>query len=483
MHGHGHRRWSGAGIVAFIVMIAFAACGGSEQAPRPAAPPAVVVTPAVEQTIPVYSDHVGQTEAVETVEIRARVEGFLQERKFTEGALVAEGQVLFVIDPRPLEEMLRQAEGQLAQDQAALARAREDVQTERAQAALAQAEAALLKAQHSQELQQAEAQLASHEATLVRAQRDAARFRQLFAQQLVAAVELDAAVAAEKQAQGAADASRATLAQARVNQRQAIADATAAVHTARAAITQARVTQRTAIDQAMAAVASDHAAIAQAKLNLDYTTIRSPLAGLIGRASVDVGSFVGRGEPTLLATVSTIDPIHVAFTTTERAYLEATKQLSAGTPQLSGRTPQIAVTLLLADDSRYPHPGVVTFVDRAVNPETNTLAVRARFPNPGGLLRPGGRVRVRVRLTERADAVLVPQPSVHQGQDGTSVFVVGTDGIVEQRRVEMGSRHGSLWLVERGLEAGEFVVVEGVQKIRPGIKVAPTMATGVTTGS
>ena len=179
-----------------------------------------------------------------------------------------------------------------------------------------------------------------------------------------------------------------------------------------------------------------------------------------------VGSFVGRGEPTLLAMVSRIDPVDVSFSVTERQYLEATQQLAGGKPALKGITRKIPVTLLLADGSRYPHEGMINFVDRAVNPETNTLGVRARFPNPDGLLRPGGNVRVRVQLNERPNALLIPQRAVQQGQEGTSVFVVGPDGTVEQRPVQTGSRHGSLWLIERGLSDGELVVVEGIQNQR-----------------
>jgi membrane fusion protein, multidrug efflux system len=119
---------------------------------------------------------------------------------------------------------------------------------------------------------------------------------------------------------------------------------------------------------------------------------------------------------------------------------------------------------------------VVNFVDRAVNPETNTLQVRARFPNPNGLLRPGGNVRVRVQLTEATNARLIPQRAVQQGQEGTSVYVVSADGTVERRTVETGARYGNLWVIDRGLDAGESVVVEGVQKIRPGVKVATTRA-------
>jgi membrane fusion protein (multidrug efflux system) len=297
-----------------------------------------------------------------------------------------------------------------------------------------------------------------------------------FARQLIAAADLDAAVAAEHEAQAAAEANRASVTQARVNQRNVVADAAAAVDAGQAAVTQARVAQRSAIDQATAAIEADRAAIAQARLNLGYTTIRSPLQGLIGRANVHVGSFVGRGEPTLLATVSRIDPIDVSFSTTERQYLEVVKQLAGGKPSLQGPTRKIPVTLMLADGSVYLHEGVVNFVDRAVNPETNTLGVRARFPNPDGLLRPGGNVSVRVRLSERPDALLVPQRAVQQGQGGTSVFVVTADGTVEQRAVQTGARHGSLWLIERGVDAGESVVVEGIQKIRPGIKVATTPA-------
>jgi RND family efflux transporter MFP subunit len=473
--GPRRRRWARA---ALLLLPAVVGCGGESPpaASNAVAPPAVVVTEVVQRAVPVYFEHVGQTVARETVEIRARVEGFLQRIAFQEGTLVDRGQVLFVIDRRPLEEALRQAEAQLAQDQAALARARDDVEIARARAEVEQAEAALQKARESQDLQQAQAQLNADEATRERVRRDAVRARELFAKQLIAAAELDAAVAADKEADAAVAASRARVASARVNQQNAIADAEAALTSARARVTQTEVAQRSAIAQATAAVEGDRAAIAQARLNLGYATIRSPLAGLIGRANVHVGSFVGRGEPTLLAVVSRIDPIDVAFSVTERQYLEATRDMAGGKPSLEGVRRTIPASLLLSDGSRYAHEGRVNFVDRAVNPETNTLLVRARFPNPDGLLRPGGNVQVRVQLGERPNALLVPQRAVQQDQAGTSVFVVRDDGTVEARPVQTGPRYGSWWLVEQGLAGGESVIVEGLQKVRPGIKVAATRA-------
>jgi membrane fusion protein (multidrug efflux system) len=184
----------------------------------------------------------------------------------------------------------------------------------------------------------------------------------------------------------------------------------------------------------------------------------------MGRAEVRVGSLVGRGEATLLATVSTLDPMYVNFSVSEREALSVWRHRQA---------PRITITL--PDDSVYPHDGRLDFVDRAVDPRTGTLALRATFANPARLLQPGPYMRLKVLLEERAGALLVPQAAVQESQGSASLFVVGPDRTVQARTVRMGPRFGTAWVVEDGVTPGEQVVVKGLQQIRPGMRVEPTL--------
>jgi RND family efflux transporter MFP subunit len=214
-----------------------------------------------------------------------------------------------------------------------------------------------------------------------------------------------------------------------------------------------------------------------ATIQLGYTQIRSPLDGRMGRAEVRVGSLVGRGDSTLLATVSTVDPMYVYFSVSEREALSVWRQRPAAASP-SG------ITISLPDESAYPHQGRLDFVDRAVDPRTGTLALRAIFPNPARLLRPGQYVRLRVLLEDRPDALLVPQAAVQESQGSTSLFVVGPDQTVQARTVRMGPRVGPLWVVEDGVKPGEHVVVKGLQQVRAGMRVEPTVeALPAATGS
>jgi RND family efflux transporter MFP subunit len=188
--------------------------------------------------------------------------------------------------------------------------------------------------------------------------------------------------------------------------------------------------------------------------------VQSPLDGRMGRAEVRVGSLVGKNEPTLLATVSTLDPMYVNFSVSEREALQVWRRRPAG-----------GITITLPDDSTYPHTGRIDFVDRAVDPRTGTLALRATFPNPARVLQPGQYTRLRVLLDERSDAIVIPQAAVQESQGSATVFVVGQDQTVEARAVRMGPRFGTLWVVEDGLRPGEKVVVKGLQRIRAGMRV------------
>lgn len=458
--------------LAATAWLGFVACTHPpEAAPNPK-PAAVTVVAVAQRPVPVYGQYVGQTEAVQTVEIRARVEGFVNQQAVPDGADVKAGDVLFVIDPRQYEAALLSAKGQLAQAQANLTQAREQVQLLAAQAQLTQARANLNQARQLLALRQAEAQLEDKKAVLSKAQQDLARLRPLAQKQAVAQQDLDNAIAAERSAAANVDAAEAVVKDTALNQKTAIEQAEAGVQVADVQVRNVALQTRVGIETAQAAVEQAKAAVAQAELNLGYTTIRSPVTGRMGRAEVRVGSFVGKGEATLLATVSTLDPMYVTFSVSEREALQVWRRRPADMPARPGPS---GITITLPDDTVYPHDGRLDFVDRAVDPRTGTLALRATFPNPVRLLRPGQYVRLRILLDERAGALLVPQAAIQESQGSASLFVVGSDQTVQARTVRMGARFGTLWVVEDGVKLGEQVVIKGLQQVRDGMRVEPTV--------
>ncbi len=355
-----------------------AGCSGEAQAPPTATPPPVVIAPVTQETIQIYGEYVGQTESPRDIELRARVEGFLNNITFKEGSLVNKGDLLFVIDPRQYLADYHRAKAKFARDKAALLKARQD----------------------------------------------AKRFRSLHDKDAVSTSRLELAT------------TNALIAEAEVD--------------------------------------GDLQLLKQAKLNLSFTKIYAPLSGRIGRAKVKIGALVGKGKPTLLATISQIDPMYVNISISEREALIAEKETRKREEGKKGKEMKDRLTLILADDSVYPYGGKLNFIDRKVDQRTSTLPVRLEFPNPDDLLRPGQFARIRAVLEEREDALLVPQRAIQEGMEGQSVFVVDADNTVEMRRVVTGPRHGSQWVIEQGLNPGEQVIIEGIQKVRPGITVEPT---------
>ena len=409
-----------------------AACNTSPAAVPPEKPVAVTVVVAARRPVPVYGHYIGQTEAVKTVEIRARVEGYVERQVAADGAEVKAGDVLFVIDPKPFEVALNQTEAAVGRERATLR----------------QAEAALV--QRQADIAQAEANLARAVAQAENARTQERRYRALIDDGLIAREQydqirtnmaaLDATVKAEEAAVG--------------NMKASLAAASAAIENARAAVRAAE------------------AAVESARLQLGYTVIRSPLDGRMGRAEVRVGALVGKGEPTLLATVSTQDPMYVNWSVSEREALEVWRRREA---QMQARPGGFAINITLPDDTSYPQAGRLDFVDRAVDPRTGTLALRATFPNPQRVLQPGQYVRLRVLLEERRDAVVVPQAAIVESQGSASVLVVGPDRTVQPRTVKTGPRLGSLWAIDDGVKAGEMVITKGLHLARPGAKVEPTI--------
>jgi membrane fusion protein (multidrug efflux system) len=250
--------------------------------------------------------------------------------------------------------------------------------------------------------------------------------------------------------------------------------AAANIEAADAALRDSQLVQRTQIQLAEAGVQSAKASMIQADLNLGYTTVQSPIDGIIGRIQVDRGNLVGKSEPTLLATVSAVDPIYANFAVAESDYMRLARRVRLD-PQGRARDTESQLQLFLADDSLFPQKGRLVFVDRAVDPKTGTIGVQAAFPNPERVLRPGQFARVRGVIDERPDAVLVPQLAVQEEQGSKTVLVVGDGDKVALRSVTLDERIGDLYIVTAGLKRGERVIVEGLQKARPGMQVKPEL--------
>jgi membrane fusion protein (multidrug efflux system) len=317
------------------------------------------------------------------VEIRARVEGYLENVDFSEGSFVRKGQLLYQIDPKPLAAALANAKANLATAQARLAKANTDVN----------------------------------------------RLTPLAKQQAVSQQELDNALSMQ--------------------------------------------------DAARAQVDAQKAAVDKAELDLGYARIAAPLDGLVGTTQVKPGNLVGRGESTLLTTVSQVDPILFRAGISEADYLRIAKRVAATGKRA---VPENTIDLLLADGTVHAHKGTVEAVERAVDPTTGTLMVQVRFPNPDRVVRPGQYGRARFVIENKAGALLVPQRAVSELQNLYSLAVVGEGNKVSFRNVKVGPRVDGMWVIEEGLKPGEKVVVEGLQRVRDGVVVSPKAAAVASMG-
>ncbi|HEU4383340.1 MAG TPA: efflux RND transporter periplasmic adaptor subunit [Anaeromyxobacteraceae bacterium] len=281
-------------------------------------------------------------------------------------------------------------------------------------------------------LAEAKGELARAQASFSKADLDVKRFRPLAAERAISQAELDNALAAQRATQAQVEAAKANA--------------------------------------------------EQASLNLGYTRIAAPVDGLAGRAERKVGDLVGKGEPTLLTTISSIDPIRVSVNIPEALYLRYADRVPGaadGGPAAKPPPPkpgeEQGPQLVLADGSVYPERGKIVLVDRAVDPTTGTLRVDLAFANPKKTLRPGLYGKVRYRDELRSGALLVPQRAVQELQGQYTVVVVNAEGKAETRKVKPGPRAGSLWILDEGVKPGEKVIVEGVQKVRDGVPVKATV--------
>ncbi len=235
-----------------------------------------------------------------------------------------------------------------------------------------------------------------------------------------------------------------------------------------------------ALKQAEADVAGDKAALQQARINLDYTTVVSPIAGRIGKSAVTQGALVTANQAQALATVQQLDPIYVDVTQPATVAMRLKRELESGKLKRAGNNQAAQVKLIMSDGTPYPHDGTLAFADVTVEPTTGSITLRAVFPNPNRDLLPG--MYVRAVLQEGIDdqAILVPQQAVARNPQGkATALLLGADGKVEQRVIEAERAVGDKWLVTSGLQGGEQLIVDGVQKVRPG---APAKAVPVKVG-
>jgi membrane fusion protein (multidrug efflux system) len=275
--------------------------------------------------------------------------------------------------------------------------------------------------------------------------------------------------------QAALQAAQAALARAQANLGQASAQVQRfrPLVEANAISKQEFVNAEAAQKQAQADVAAAQANVKTAQINLGYATVTSPIAGRIGRALVTEGALVGQGEPTPLAVVQQIQPMYVNFTQPASEVLRLRKALASGQLQRASGPESASVRIMFDDGSEYGPKGRLLFSDLTVDPTSGQVMLRAEVPNPESLLLPNMYVRVRLEEAQASSAIVLPQQAVMRSSQGDTVMVVGADGKVTPRPVKVGTAQGAQWVVMEGLKAGEQVVVDGFQKMRPGAPVKP----------
>lgn len=366
-----------AGLAAGWLALLLGLCGCEEKkvaAPPP--PPPVLVQTLNTTNVTLSTEFIGQLDSPQNVEVRARIEAFVDAIPFTEGTEVKEGDLLFSLDPKPFQQRLAAAEGSLAEARAALNKYEKDV----------------------------------------------ARLQPLAEKRAIPQQDLDNAVAS--------------------------------------------------VEVGKANVLSAKARVESALIDLGYCEVRAPVAGLIGAKQVSVGSLVGKGQPTLLATISTLDPIWFYCGVSEVDYLRAERTVQ----ETGHRVGELPVRLILADGTELDEPGKWVFIDRAVDVATGTIRLRAEFPNARKVLRPGMFARARIDVRSGKSSILVPQRAVVELQGKLFVWVVGEDNKSTQRPIVARQRIGSAWLIEEGVKVGDRIVVEGLQKVRESAPVMPLTA-------
>jgi len=366
-------------VVGVLVMTgSLVGCGPKRPTPPP--PSAVTVAPVLERDITEWDEFSGRLQAVNEVEIRPRVSGYIKQVTFPEGKEVRKGEVLFEIDPRPYEADLARAQAQLEQARTA-------------------------------------AQLAG---------REVERAKRLVDVQAISREEFDSRTSAEA--------------------------------------------------NGLASVRAYEAAVQTAQLNLEWTRVRSPIAGRVGRAEVTAGNLVQAGPPTatLLTNVVSLDPIYAYFEGDEQTYLKYANLARLGS-RPSSRDVRNPIYMGLANEDGFPHKGYMDFVDNQLNPQTGTIRARAVFSNKDRLFTPGLFARMKLVGSGRYHAMMVPDRAIGTDQDRKFVLVLKPDTTVEYRSIQPGRLVDGLRVVTSGLKSGDRVVINGLQRIRPGMKVVATL--------
>ncbi len=407
-----------AGIVVAVTLLTVACSNATNAAPS-LPPPSVSVVEVSTEDVPIYSEYAAQTFARDMVEVRGRVDGYVEKRLFQVGSMVKAGEPLYILDLRPYQAEVAKAGADLAESQANFE--------------FAKGQVALL---------QAEADLAQAEANLLKAKQDVERLQPLVDQDAAPKQDLD-------------------------NARAALQANEANVNAKKANVEQARLSTSTQIDSVQAQAQANRALLQTAELNLEYATIRAPIDGRIGDSLIQVGGIVTRNAAQPLTTIVPLDPIWVRFQVSEAEAL-LYQRLATGE---SART--VPLQLILADGTAHPYEGRFENTVNHVDPRTGTLEVQATFPNPQRTLLPGQFGRVRVRSAEKKNASLIPQKAVQELQGLQSVLAVGPDNKVLVHGVVTSERVGERWIIEQGLKPGDRVIVEGVQKAFPGTVVDP----------
>ncbi len=430
-----------------------AGCGDTSRATGGPPAPVVKVEAVVERDVPISAEWVGTLVGYINAQIRARVSGHLVGQNYTEGSLVKSGDLLFQVDPRPFQTAADQADAKLHQAESQLSQARAQVSASQAQ--VEQAMATVV---------QAEAQVKRAEATQRQTELDVGRYTPLAQRGSVSQQELDNAVQSNLANLAAVAAARA-----------AVLNAQASVSQARAALEKAQADVKTQ----EANIAAARAALDDARLNLGYTSVLSPIAGVAGFRVANIGDYVGPSDATPLTTVSQVDPIYAEFPISEQRALAVFRRWNA-----DPRAPRgIELELILADGSVYPTRGRAIALDRQVDVTTGTVLARGVFANPGNVLRPGQFAKVRGVVEVKKRALMIPQRAVQDLQGVNQVAVVGADETVDVRTVKVDARVGSLWIIAQGLKPGERVIVEGADRVRAGQKVRLASSAPSETGA
>ena len=443
------------GLVALLTL-GLAACERQAQPAFERPPAPVTVAEAVTQDVPLYIDAVGKSVANEVVSIQPQISGRIVKIHFADGADLKQGELLFTIDPRPLQAAVQQAEANVARDQAQARQAEANVA--RDQAAVQQALATLTQAKA--QLGQVEANVVRDQAQLENAQVQDRRYAELVQKGYVAREQADQVRTAMETAAATLRADQAMI----DNGKAAIAAAEATLAQARAAV----VAGQAAVENARASVRANEAAVESARLQLAYTEIRAPIDGRAGQRLVDLGNVVTANTGSLLS-IQRLDPIYAEFTVTESDLSEVQRHMQGG---------RLAVEVRLPDQPDTVVPGTLTFLDNTVQEGTGTIKLRATVPNGARRLWPGRFVNVRLILGRLPNAVLIPASAPAAAAKGLFVFVVKEDGTAEIRPVTLGQRQGDLVIVASGVKPGERVVTNGQMGVTPGGKVRIEQAPG-----